>query len=46
MADSFEDAKRQMQTFSNSFARPFHVRYDAKTQRLHVDKHLSIEAPE
>ena len=36
MADSFENAKTKMQQFSNSFARPFNVRYNPYTQVFHL----------
>ena len=42
-AKSFEDAKVQMQAFSNSFARPFNVRYNPYTQLIEVDSNISVE---
>jgi len=45
IAQSFEDAKLKMQAFSNSFARPFHVRYNPYTQTLDVDSNIVVSAP-
>lgn len=42
MASSFEDAKAEMQDFSNSFARPFNVRYNPYTQSIEVDRNVKI----
>lgn len=41
-AESFADAQRKLQSFSQSFARSFNVRYNANTQTIEVDKSLSI----
>jgi phenylalanine-4-hydroxylase len=42
-AQSFEDAKLKMQEFSNSFARPFNVRYNPYSQSLEVDGNIHVE---
>eukprot|EP00003_Mantamonas_plastica_P009042 TRINITY_DN1825_c0_g1_i2.p2 TRINITY_DN1825_c0_g1~~TRINITY_DN1825_c0_g1_i2.p2 ORF type:complete len:148 (+),score=54.53 TRINITY_DN1825_c0_g1_i2:586-1029(+) len=36
VADSFESAKDKMLTFTNTFTRPFDVRYDALTEKIEV----------
>jgi len=43
VAESFADAKKQMQDFSESFARPFNVRYDPYRQALDVDSNIKVE---
>jgi len=43
VADSFEDAKKRMQEFSNSFARPFNVRYNPYTQAIETDGNVVLE---
>jgi len=45
LSESFEDMKVKMQTFSNSFARPFGVRYDPYTQSIEVDGNISVVTP-
>jgi len=45
VAKSFSDAKRSMQEFSNSFARPFGVRYNPFTQALDVDANIDLIQP-
>jgi phenylalanine-4-hydroxylase len=42
-AESFEMAKKQMQEFSESFVRPFNVRYNQLTQSLEVDRNVVLE---
>lgn len=42
IADSFADAKIKMQEFSNSFARPFNVRYDPYSQTIDVDSNIEV----
>jgi len=44
VAESFEDAKKRMQEFSNSFARPFNVRYNPYSQSIEVDGNVTLEA--
>lgn len=39
-AQSFMDAKEKMTKFANSFARPFHVRYDPYSCRIQVDSNV------
>lgn len=43
VARSFTDAKAEMQRFSNSFARSFHVRYSDEDETLYVDANLDLE---
>jgi len=43
VAESFEDAKKRMQEFSNSFARPFNVRYNPYSQSIEVDGNVTLE---
>jgi phenylalanine-4-hydroxylase len=43
---SFDDAKAKMQSFSNSFARPFNVRYNPYSQVIEVDGNISVEDDE
>ena len=43
IAQSFEDAKAKMQSFSNSFARPFNVRYNPYSQVIEVDGNIQVE---
>ena len=45
-AASFDDAKAKMQAFSNSFARPFNVRYNPYSQVIEVDGNISVEEEE
>lgn len=42
LASSFEEAKTEMQAFSNSFARPFNVRYNPYTQSIEVDRNVKV----
>ena len=46
VAKSFSEAKSSMQQFSNSFARPFHVKYDPFTQGLEVDANIQLQQPQ
>lgn len=41
-ATSFEDAKRQLIKFAESFSRPFGVRYNPYTQGLEVDGNIKM----
>lgn len=43
LADSFEDAKLKMKEYSDSFARPFNVRYNPYTQSLDVDGNIELK---
>ena len=43
-AASFDDAKVQMRRFSDSFARPFNVRYNPYSQVIEVDGNISVQA--
>lgn len=42
MAESFADAKDKMVDFSNSFARPFNVRYNPYTRQIEVDANVDV----
>jgi len=42
VAESFADAKVKLQEFSNSFARPFNVRYDPYSQTIDVDSNVEV----
>jgi len=43
-ASSFEDAKQKMTEFSESFARPFNVRYNPYSQSIEVDSNIRVDA--
>jgi len=43
-AESFEDAKNKMKEFASSLHRPFHVRYNPKTQSLEVDRNIEVDS--
>jgi phenylalanine-4-hydroxylase len=43
VAESFQDAKSQMKTFSRSLARAFNVRYNPYTATLDIDANVRLE---
>lgn len=43
-ASSFEDAKQKMTEFSESFARPFNVRYNPYSQSIEVDSNIRVNS--
>eukprot|EP00808_Paulinella_micropora_P024950 g63483.t1 len=46
VAESFQNMKDTMSQFSESFARPFHVRYNPYTQMIEVDRNIELEEPQ
>ena len=45
LADSFQDAKKKMVQFTETFSRPFHLRYNDAKRSVEVDRDVALDKP-